>query len=134
MDYEIVKLNERVSNMLLQMGASPDLLGFRYLKDGVMIALKKHGKIKSIIKDLYGKIAECNDSTAQSVERTIRHTIEIIWNKGRIDVINKCFGVTIFNKIEKPTNGQFLMILAEKVSREFYFNEDGKLIKIENRF
>lgn len=124
MDKNMMKLDEKISNMLLQMGATPNLSGYHYLKEGIIIVLMKNSSLKGIM-DIYGHIAQHFDSNTGRVERNIRNLIDIIWALNRINVINECLGVRVFNSVEKPTNGQFIYIFADRLSRQFFFNEDG---------
>ena len=74
--------------------------------------------INSITKNLYPSIAEKYDTTASKVERAIRHAIEVAWNRGKIDNINSLFGVKVYSSGEKPTNGEFIALLADKMLLE----------------
>ena len=71
--------------------------------------------INSITKKLYPSIAERFDTSASKVERAIRHAIEVAWNRGKIENINSIFGLTIYAKNEKPTNGEFIALVADKM-------------------
>ena len=71
--------------------------------------------INSITKKLYPSIAERFDTSASKVERAIRHAIEVAWNRGKIENINNIFGLTIYTSNEKPTNGEFIALVADKM-------------------
>ena len=120
-----VKVDERISNILLQMGATPDRKGFRYIKESVVYVLLQHGLIDSIMKDIYQTVAQQNNEEVSHVERAMRYIITVIWNRGKIDIINKCFGLSIFSKYDKPSNGQFIMILSDKLAHEFYYDGEN---------
>ena len=72
----------------------------------------------SITKKLYPNIAEMYDTTASKVERAIRHAIEVAWNKGKIENINDVFGLRVYDTHEKPTNGEFIALVADKMLLE----------------
>lgn len=110
------------------MGANPYHSGYRYLKDCVIIVMQKHGSVKSIVKEIYMIVAENYEVTYSNIERSIRHTISCMWNKTRIDIINKSFGINIFTYLDVPTNGQLITLLAEKLSQEFFFVDDNEVI------
>lgn len=74
--------------------------------------------INSITKKLYPEVARIFDTSASKVERAIRHAIEVAWNKGRIDSINSLFGVRVYSGNEKPTNGEFIALVADKMLLE----------------
>lgn len=130
MDKNLILLESTISSILLRMGATPNLSGYRYLKEAIIITLMKHGKIDSIMKDLYGVIAENNKVPVQRVERNIRHTVNIIWDIGKSEDIKSTLGVSDFGKHEKPTSGQFIILFAEKMSREFYYDHEGEWIHL----
>ena len=74
--------------------------------------------INSITKELYPGVAKRFDTSASKVERAIRHAIEVAWNRGRIDHINEIFGYHVFTKQDKPTNGEFIALVADKLTLE----------------
>ena len=74
--------------------------------------------INSITKKLYPAIAEKFDTSASKVERAIRHAIEVAWNRGKIENINSIFGLKVYTSNEKPTNGEFIALVADKMLLE----------------
>ena len=74
--------------------------------------------ISGITKELYPAIARKFATSSSKVERAIRHAIEVAWSRGRIDMLNKAFGCRIALPEEKPTNGEFIALLADKLSSE----------------
>ena len=74
--------------------------------------------INSITKQLYPTIASKFETTASKVERAIRHAIEVAWNRGKIENINNVFGVKVYSSQEKPTNGEFIALVADKMILE----------------
>jgi two-component system response regulator (stage 0 sporulation protein A) len=74
--------------------------------------------INSVTKELYPTIAKKFSTTSSKVERAIRHAIEVAWNRGRIDAINAIFGTRVYLGVEKPTNSEFIALIADKLILE----------------
>lgn len=111
-------LDERISNIFLTVGIPPHIKGYGYLREGVKMAVHEPGIINSITKELYPRIGERYATSASKVERAIRHAIEVAWNRGRIESINTLFGVRAYVGSEKPTNGEFIALVADKMLLE----------------
>ena len=84
------------------------------------MAVSEPSLINNVTKMLYPRIAERYDTTASKVERAIRHAIEVAWNRGRVDAINAIFGVRVYIGNEKPTNSEFIALVADKLILESY--------------
>ena len=82
------------------------------------MAIQEPEIINSITKRLYPNIAEKFDTSSSKVERAIRHAIEVAWNRGKIENINSLFGVKVYSDNEKPTNGEFIALVADKMLLE----------------
>lgn len=80
-----------------------------------MMALDDRNILKSITKELYPSIAKSNDTTSSRVERAIRHAVEVAWQRGDVEVLNNIFGYTVKSTKGKPTNGEFISMLTERV-------------------
>ena len=80
--------------------------------------LENSGIINRITKELYPAIAEHFETTPSKVERAIRHAIDVAWSRGKIENINRIFGFNIYTKNDKPTNGEFIALVADKLSME----------------
>ncbi len=111
-------LDEKISNIFITVGIPPHIKGYGYLREGVKMAIKSPEIINSITKKLYPKIGEKYETSASKVERAIRHAIEVAWNRGRIETINTLFGVKAYLGSEKPTNGEFIALVADKMLLE----------------
>lgn len=111
-------VDERISNIFLAIGIPPHIKGYGYLREGVKMAIDRPDIINGITKELYPKIGEKFNTTASKVERAIRHAIEVAWNRGRIETINALFGVRAYVGQEKPTNGEFIALVADKMLLE----------------
>jgi len=111
-------LEEKVSNIFINVGIPPHIKGYGYLREGVMMAVKNPALINNITKQLYPGIGQKYSTSASKVERAIRHAIEVAWNRGRIEIINNLFGVKAYVGQEKPTNGEFIALVADKMLLE----------------
>lgn len=88
------------------------------LGTAVKMVVDNPDMINRITKELYPSIGKCYNTSASKVERAIRHAIEVAWSRGRIDTLNKAFGCRVATKEDKPTNGEFIAMLADKLSLE----------------
>ena len=111
-------LEEKITNVFMMVGIPPQIKGYQYLREGIKISTEHPEIINSITKQLYPTIAQHFETTASKVERAIRHAIEVAWNRGRIENINNLFGVKIYTKNDKPTNGEFIALVADKMLLE----------------
>lgn len=111
-------MEERISKIFISVGIPPHIKGYSYLREGVKMAVNNPQIINSITKQLYPKIGEKYETTASKVERAIRHAIEVAWNRNRIESINSVFGVRAYVGSEKPTNGEFIALVADKMLLE----------------
>lgn len=111
-------LDERISSIFMSVGIPAHIKGYQFLREGIKLAVDNPPIINSITKSLYPSIAKRFDTTPSKVERAIRHAIEVAWNRGKIENINSVFGVKVYNSAEKPTNGEFIALLADKMLLE----------------
>lgn len=118
----LATLDEKISNIFISIGIPPHIKGYAYLREGIKMAVETPSIINNITKQLYPKIAEKFDTTASKVERAIRHSIEVAWNRQRVDAINAVFGVRVYIGTEKPTNSEFIALVADKLILEGLMN------------
>ena len=111
-------LEEKVSRIFINVGIPPHIKGYVFLREGVIMAVKDPEVINNITKRLYPTIGKKYQTTASKVERAIRHAIEVAWNRGRIESINSILGVRAYIGAEKPTNGEFIALVADKMLLE----------------
>lgn len=111
-------LDEKISNIFMSIGIPPHIKGYAYLREGIKMAVADPSIINNVTKQLYPSIAEKFSTTASKVERAIRHSIEVAWNRQRIDAINAVFGVRIYIGTDKPTNSEFIALVADKLILE----------------
>lgn len=108
-------LEERLGSLFLTLGIPAHIKGYQYLRTGVKMAVENPSVVNRITKELYPGIAARFDTTASKVERAIRHAIEVAWNRGRVDTLNRALGCRVCTPEEKPTNGEFIAMLADKL-------------------
>ena len=108
-------LDERISSVFLAAGIPAHIKGYTFLREAVRQVYEDSSKINAITKELYPSVAAMFDTSPSKVERAIRHAIEVAWARGKIENINGIFGYTIFAKQEKPTNGEFIALVADKL-------------------
>ena len=111
-------LDEKISKIFISVGIPPHIKGYYYLREGVKMAVGNPDVINNITKQLYPMIGEKYQTTASKVERAIRHAIEVAWNRGRIETINTLLGIRAYVGNEKPTNGEFIALIADKMLLE----------------
>ena len=104
-----------ITDVIHQIGVPAHIKGYRYLRDAITLVVNDYNVIGSITKVLYPTVAKMNDTTASRVERAIRHAIEVAWDRGDLDILNSYFGYTIHNGKGKPTNSEFIAMLADKI-------------------
>ena len=108
-------LDERITNIFISVGIPAHIKGYQFLREAIKMAVACPDIINSITKRLYPEVADRFDTSASKVERAIRHAIEVAWNKGKIENINQIFGVKVYSGNEKPTNGEFIALVADKM-------------------
>ena len=111
-------LDERITSIFLSIGIPAHIKGYQFLKEAIKLVIKKPEIINSITKQLYPSIARNFETSPSKVERAIRHAIEVAWNRGRIENLNTIFGYNIYTKNDKPTNGEFIALIADRLMLE----------------
>ncbi len=114
-DVSEMSLDERLSNIFISVGIPAHIRGFKFLREGVKEAVEDPELVNNITKDLYPSIALKYRTTSSKVERAIRHAIEVAWSRGRIDNLNALFGMKVYTSQDRPTNGEFIALLADKM-------------------
>ena len=112
------ELDEKISNIFITVGIPAHIKGYQFLREAIKMAIAEPEIINSITKKLYPNIAQKFDTSSSKVERAIRHAIEVAWNRGKIENINSLFGVKVYSDNEKPTNGEFIALVADKMLLE----------------
>lgn len=108
-------LSVEVTNIIHQMGVPAHVKGYQYLRDAILLVIDEVSLLGAVTKELYPLIAQKYDTTASRVERAIRHAIELSWDRGNVEMMNKFFGYTINIQRGKPTNSEFIAMVADKL-------------------
>lgn len=111
-------LEVEITNIIHEVGVPAHIKGYQYLRDAISIVVNDMEMLGAVTKELYPAIAEMNSTTPSRVERAIRHAIEVAWNRGKLETIDKLFGYTVHNDKGKPTNSEFIAIIADKLRLE----------------
>ena len=111
-------VDERISTMFITMGIPAHIKGYTFLREAVKMVIGNPDIINRITKELYPGIARTYDTSASKVERAIRHAIEVAWTRGKIENINDIFGYNVYTRNDKPTNGEFIALIADKLMLE----------------
>ncbi|HOA81016.1 MAG TPA: sporulation transcription factor Spo0A [Defluviitaleaceae bacterium] len=111
-------LETEVTNIIHEIGIPAHIKGYQYLRDAIIMSINDMDILNSITKQLYPSIAKQYNTTPSRVERAIRHAIEVAWSRGKMDTINKLFGYTINNGKGKPTNSEFIALIADRLRLE----------------
>ena len=111
-------LEVEVTGFMREIGIPANIKGYQFIRHAVMLAVKDRDIINSITKQLYPQIAKEHNTTPSRVERAIRHAIEVTWSRGQLDTINSLFGYTINLDKGKPTNSEFIAMVADKLRLE----------------
>lgn len=109
------QLELMVTEIIHQIGVPAHIKGYQYLREAIILSVKDGDAMSSVTKYLYPTVAKHHSTTASRVERAIRHAIEVAWDRGDIDVLNSYFGYTIQNDRGKPTNSEFIAMIADKL-------------------
>ncbi|MGI6705490.1 MAG: sporulation transcription factor Spo0A [Clostridia bacterium] len=108
-------LESEISNIIHEIGVPAHIKGYHYLREAILMVVNNMDLLSGITKELYPGIAVKFNTTPSRVERAIRHAIEVAWSRGRLDTINKLFGYTVHDAKGKPTNGEFIAMVADKL-------------------
>lgn len=105
----------KVTEILHQIGVPAHIKGYHYLRDSIIMSVEQPEIINAVTKQLYPSVAKKYETTSSRVERAIRHAIEVAWDRGDVDVLNSYFGYTIHISRGKPTNSEFIAMIADKL-------------------
>ena len=108
-------LDEKITTVFLSIGIPAHIKGYHFLREAIKMVVRQPELINAITKKLYPGIAEPFDTSASKVERAIRHAIEVAWSRGKIENINAFLGYNIYTNNDKPTNGEFIALMADKL-------------------
>ena len=108
-------LEVEITSIIHEIGVPAHIKGYMYLREAITMVVNDMELLSAVTKELYPSIAKKYNTTASRVERAIRHAIEVAWGRGQVDAINKLFGYTVHNEKGKPTNSEFIAIIADKL-------------------
>ena len=107
-----------VTDMIHEIGIPAHIKGYHYLRDAILMAIDDMDVLNAITKILYPTVAKKHQTTSSRVERAIRHAIEVAWNRGKVELLDSLFGYTISNGKGKPTNSEFIALVADTIRLE----------------
>ena len=111
-DNELLRM---VSEMIHQVGVPSHIKGYQYIRDSIVMCIDDGDYINSVTKMLYPDVAKRHNTTASRVERAIRHAVEVAWDRGDVVILNSLFGKAIHTGRGKPTNSEFIVMIADKI-------------------
>ena len=111
-------LEALVTNIIHEVGVPAHIKGYQYLREAIMMVVNNIDIINQITKQLYPEIADKYNTTPSRVERAIRHAIEVAWGRGQIETVESIFGYTVSTSKGKPTNSEFIAMIADKLRLE----------------
>ncbi len=114
-----------VTSIIHEIGVPAHIKGYQYLREAIIIAVGDMDVINAITKVLYPQVAKTFQTTPSRVERAIRHAIEVAWDRGDLDTLQKFFGYTVSNTKGKPTNSEFIALIADKLQLQLKSAEVG---------
>ncbi len=117
--YEASSIENDVTEIIREIGIPAHIKGYQYIREGIIMAINDMNMLNYITKLLYPSIAKKYKTTSSSVERAIRHAIEVAWGRGRLEVIEEMFGYTVSAGKGKPTNSEFIALIADKLRIEY---------------
>ena len=114
-----MQLENRVTDMIHEIGIPAHIKGYHYLRDAIIMAVEDMDVLNAITKVLYPTVAKMHQTTASRVERAIRHAIEVAWSRGKLDTLDHLFGYTVSTGKGKPTNSEFIALIADTIRLEY---------------
>lgn len=118
-DYGANDLEAQVTKIIHQIGVPAHIKGYQYLRTAIILTVNDSDIINSVTKILYPTVAKKYQTTTSRVERAIRHAIEVAWDRGDVEVLNSYFGYTIQNNRGKPTNSEFIAMIADNLRLKY---------------
>lgn len=123
-EYMKEHLETDITKMLHELGIPAHIKGYQYLRDAISMVVRDREMMEAVTKILYPEIAKKNYTSSSRVERAIRHAIEVAWGRGSLEVIDELFGYTISTGKGKPTNSEFIALIADKICLDYKKNWD----------
>ena len=120
---EKTNIESMVTGIIHEIGVPAHIKGYQYLREAIIIAVNDMDVINAITKVLYPQVAKTFQTTPSRVERAIRHAIEVAWDRGDLDTLQRFFGYTVSNTKGKPTNSEFIALIADKLQLQLKSSE-----------
>lgn len=114
-------IETQVTRIIHQIGVPAHIKGYQYLRTAILLTIRDSEMINSVTKVLYPSVAKKYQTTTSRVERAIRHAIEVAWDRGDVDTLNSYFGYTIQNTRGKPTNSEFIAMIADNLRLKYRY-------------
>lgn len=114
-------MEAQVTKIIHQIGIPAHIKGYQYLRCAILMTIEDNDIINSVTKILYPSVAKKFQTTTSRVERAIRHAIEVAWDRGDVDTLNSYFGYTIQNSRGKPTNSEFIAMIADNLRLKYKY-------------
>lgn len=111
-------IETKITKLIQEVGVPAHIKGYIYLREAITMVIEDMDYLGAVTKELYPTVAAKHNTTPSRVERAIRHAIEVAWNRGKIDTLDSIFGYTINNHKGKPTNSEFIALIADKIRLE----------------
>ena len=121
LDYEF-NIKQDVTKIIRDLGIPAHIKGYQYIREVIIMAIEDINMMNYITKLLYPTIAKKYKTTSSSVERAIRHAIEVAWNRGKVELLEEMFGYTVSAGKGKPTNSEFIALIADKLRLDYHIN------------
>ena len=118
---DLPDMEAQVTKIIHQIGVPAHIKGYQYLRSAILMAIDDDEVINSVTKVLYPSVAKKYQTTTSRVERAIRHAIEVAWDRGDVDTLNSYFGYTIQNSRGKPTNSEFIAMIADNLRLKYRY-------------
>ena len=118
-EYMKEHLETDITKMLHELGIPAHIKGYQYLRDAISMVVRDREMMEAVTKILYPEIAKKNYTSSSRVERAIRHAIEVAWGRGKMETIDEVFGYTISTGKGKPTNSEFIALIADKICLDY---------------
>ena len=112
-------IETQITKIIHQIGVPAHIKGYQYLRTAILLTIEDSDMINSVTKVLYPSVAKKYQTTTSRVERAIRHAIEVAWDRGDVDTLNSYFGYTIQNNRGKPTNSEFIAMIADNLRLKY---------------
>ena len=115
---EVNALQRQVTEVIHEVGVPAHIKGYQYVREAIIIAVQDMEVINAVTKVLYPEVAKRYNTTPSRVERAVRHAIEVAWDRGDLETLQSYFGYTVSNTKGKPTNSEFIAMIADKIRLE----------------